>query len=56
MRQGYAGVDASGQFTRIWDGDDDLSERVAAGIYYYRIHVSADAESASLGGVVSVAY
>lgn len=56
VRQGYAGADLSGQFTRIWDGRDDRAGLVVPGIYLYQIEVKADAGIERRQGVVQVAY
>ena len=56
VRSGYAGNDASGRFTRVWDGLDENGNRVPVGVYYFRIQVETDAVTATTGGVVGVAY
>ncbi len=56
VRQGYAGADLIGQYTRIWDGRDDRGQLALPGLYLYRIQVRADAGTSSRQGVVQVGY
>ena len=48
--------DRHGRFVRLWSGVDAVGERVAPGLYLYRIKVEADAGTESRQGLVQVAY
>jgi hypothetical protein len=56
LRRGYAGEDVSGRFVRLWNGRDDAGNKVAPGLYIYRMQVEADAGTVSRQGVVGVVH
>ncbi len=49
-------LDQNGRFVRLWRGTDAGGNRVAPGLYLYRIEVEADAGTLSRQGIVNVVY
>ena len=56
IREIYTGEDASGRYSRVWDGTDREGMVVLPGIYVYRVSVSTDRADQSKAGVVTVVY
>ena len=52
----HAGLDASGRYTRDWDGKDDNDQMLAPGIYLVCVEVEADTGSESKTAIVPLVY
>ena len=56
VRELHTGTQTSGQYTQVWDGQDDQGALVPPGLYIYRISVHADDTWERRGGVLCVSY